>query len=132
MASRDELWWVLLAITKQKTVDYVRHETARKRGSGQVQSEVGVAASQGCPAFTLDELISHEPTAEMLVILQEQHFMLLSLLRDDLLRQIAQLRIESYSSSEIADTINLSKGSVERKLQLVRKTWARELDDAPE
>src|SRR5262245_41905555 len=40
--NRDDLWWLLLAITKQKSVDLVRRETAQKRGSGYVQSESGL------------------------------------------------------------------------------------------
>src|SRR5689334_16149018 len=31
ITTRDELWWLLLAITKQKVVNYVRRESALKR-----------------------------------------------------------------------------------------------------
>src|SRR4051812_2443690 len=29
LKSRDELWWLLLSITKQKTVDHIRRESAQ-------------------------------------------------------------------------------------------------------
>src|SRR6476620_4298388 len=31
ISTRDELWWLLLTITKRKTVDHIRRETAQKR-----------------------------------------------------------------------------------------------------
>jgi DNA-directed RNA polymerase specialized sigma24 family protein len=52
---------------------------------------------------------------------------LLGLLRDDVLRQIALLRIEGYQVEEIAATIGISTRSIERKLQLIRRAWARQL-----
>ena len=34
LQSRDELWWLLLAITRRKIVDHVRHENGAKTGGG--------------------------------------------------------------------------------------------------
>src|SRR5215218_9182802 len=31
ISTRDELWWLLLSITKQKAVDHIRREAAQKR-----------------------------------------------------------------------------------------------------
>ncbi len=44
--NRDDLWWMLLAITQQKAVDLVRHEVAQKRGGGRVLSEAASASSR--------------------------------------------------------------------------------------
>jgi RNA polymerase sigma factor (sigma-70 family) len=126
--SRDDLWWLLLAITKQKVVDHIRRETAQKRGAGRVQSEASLAANANdSKGFTLDQLVGEEPTPDFLVILEEQNRRLLGLLRDDRLRQIAISRIEGYTVAEIATELAVSTRSIERKLQLIRSKWARDL-----
>jgi hypothetical protein len=40
--NRDDLWWILLAITKQKVVNHLRRELAQKRGAGWIQLESGL------------------------------------------------------------------------------------------
>jgi DNA-directed RNA polymerase specialized sigma24 family protein len=128
--SRDELWWLLLSITKQKTVDHIRRETAQKRGLGRVQSETGLAGgSEGSDQFKLDDLISPDPTPEFLVMLEEQFEGLLALLPDDRLRQIAIYRVEGYTVPEIAKKLGIGKRAIERKLQLIRSVWSSELFD---
>ena len=126
--NRDDLWWLLLAITKQKVVDHFRRESAQKRGGGRVFSESALWAEQhGGQRFSLDYLIGDEPTPELLVILDDEVARLLNLLRDDRLRQIAVSRIEGNTASEIADDLGISSRSVERKLQLIRTSWSRHL-----
>jgi RNA polymerase sigma factor (sigma-70 family) len=125
--NRDDLWWLLLTVTRQKVVDYVRRETALKRGGGRVRIESGVDAdSNGSRAF--NKLISSEPTPEFMVMLQEQHDRLLSLLRDDHLRSVAVSRIEGFTVSEIARRLGVSTRSIERKLALIRGVWSTELE----
>ena len=125
--TRDDLWWLLLAITRQKTVDFIRRETAKKRGAGQVRSEGGLAAADGSQGFAFDRLVGDEPTPEFLVMFEEQNRRLLGLLRDDRLREIAISRIEGYTVAEIAADLAVSTRSVERKLQLIRNAWTKDL-----
>ena len=126
--NRDDLWWLLLAISKRKVVDYVRRETALKRGAGLVHSETSLTG-RGSEAeeFTLDQLVGDAPAPDVLAMLDEQARHLMSKLRDDRLRRIAVQRIEGYTIPEIAKDLGLSQRSVERKLQLIRSTWAQEL-----
>jgi RNA polymerase sigma factor (sigma-70 family) len=128
LKNRDDLWWLLLAITKQKVVDHVRRETAQKRGSGHVQSESGLSGNaDDSHGFALDHMIGDEPTPEFALMLEEQHSRLLGLLRDDRLRQIAIFRIEGFTVPEIAADLGVSTRSIERKLQLIRGAWSKEL-----
>ena len=55
---------------------------------------------------------------------------MLGLLRDDRLREIAVWRMEGYTVAEIAEQLGISVRAVERKLQLIRAKWARELFDS--
>jgi RNA polymerase sigma factor (sigma-70 family) len=124
--NRDELWWLLLAITKQKVVDHVRRETAQKRG-GRTKGGPGSEAKCARKNISLDELISDEPTPEFAVMLQEEHERLLKLLRDDSVRRVANFRIQGFTAAEIAHDLGVSERSIERKLKLIRESWSREL-----
>ncbi len=128
LKSRDELWWLLLAITKQKAVNHIRRERAKKRGAGRVQAESQMsAAAEGSGMFRLDDLAGQQPTPEFIVALDEQCNRLLNLLPDEQLRQIAIFRVEGYTVAEIAGKLKISTRAVERKLQLIRTEWSDEL-----
>jgi RNA polymerase sigma factor (sigma-70 family) len=130
---RDDLWWLLVSITKHKSVDLVRRESAQKRGAGEVVSECGLGLHKyDQRPLTLDDLIADEPTPEFIAMMEEENRRLLNLLRDDELRKIAISRIEGYSIAEIADQQKISIRSVERKLRLIRNLWRRELTHATE
>jgi RNA polymerase sigma factor (sigma-70 family) len=131
--SRDELWWLLLAITKQKAVDHIRRETAEKRGVGKIRGESEMAANaDSSQRFVIDDLVGQTPTPEFLVGLKEQYERLLCMLRDDRLREIAIARMEGYTVAEIAAKLAIGKRAVERKLQLIRSKWAEELSGQSE
>lgn len=124
---RDDLWWLLLGITRQKVADHVRKETAQKRGPSQVQNESGLNANKS-QGFFLDQLLGDEPSPEFLAILNEENERLLNLLRDDQLRRIAIWRIEGYTVEEIAVNLGISTRAIERKLRLIRTAWSKDLD----
>jgi RNA polymerase sigma factor (sigma-70 family) len=126
--NRDDLWWLLLAITKQKVVDHIRRESAKKRGERRVKSETSLASQDN--AFSLDSLVGDEPTPEHLAMLNEQNERLLGLLRDDRLRSVAMWRLEGYTVPEIAADLEMSTRSIERKLQLIRRAWAKDFSGA--
>jgi DNA-directed RNA polymerase specialized sigma24 family protein len=125
--NRDDLWWLLLAVTKHKVVDHVRRESTQKRGAGKVVSEIDLGAQLRDEAFSLDWLLGDDPGPDFMVALEDEHDRLLGLLRDDRLREIATLRIDGFSVPEIATYFAISTRSVERKLQLIRNAWAKEL-----
>ena len=130
LSSRDELWWLLVTITRQKAVSQMRHEVRQKRGGGKVRTEADFSlGGQGRP-FRLDELIGSSPTPEFLASMDEEHRRLLSLLRNDQLRRVAVLKVQGWSSEEIAADLGISGRSVMRKLKLIRERWAAELDES--
>jgi DNA-directed RNA polymerase specialized sigma24 family protein len=127
ITNRDELWWLLLGITKRKAVDHVRRETAQRRYRG---TEAGGRQDEvlaGVPVYSFDDLVAATPTPEFMVSLQEQYLRLLSLLRDDQLRKVVDLRIEGHTVVEIAKALGIGERAIERKLQLIREKWKREL-----
>tara|TARA_R110002095_G_scaffold116835_1_gene101910 strand:- start:4795 stop:5400 length:606 start_codon:yes stop_codon:yes gene_type:complete len=124
LQNRDELWWLLLALTKRKVASHIRKETALKRGGNSTQKSLNNDKDSG---YTFEQLVSQEPSPEYLAMLQEEYENLLSILRDDRLREIAVLRLEGYTSQEISKQLDISIPTVTRKLRLIRATWAKEL-----
>lgn len=128
LRNRDELWQMLIAITQQKVVDLKRHNVRQKRGGGEVRGESvflendAEQLARGIEDYAIEEL-----TPQFLCILAEEHQRLLGLLRDDTLRQIALFRMEGYTDEEIATQMGLSRRTIERKLQLIREQWTKEI-----
>jgi|1185.fasta_scaffold57482_2 DNA-directed RNA polymerase specialized sigma24 family protein len=121
VTSRDELWWLLLAITKQKAVDYRRRESALKRG-----------AHHASINYSLDELVASTPSPDFAAALEDEYARLLEGLPNDMLRKIATLRMEGYTAAEIAQQTSIAVRAVERKLQMVRNKWKAEFNQAPD
>ena len=63
ITTRDELWWLLLRITKQKAVNHIRREMAVKR-RGKQQPEIQNGGS--APRFCVEDLVSRAPTPDFL------------------------------------------------------------------
>ncbi len=121
--NRDELWWLLMALTRRSCVREYRREKATKRGGGKVISQTEISASE---AF--DYLVANEPTPEFVAAMNDEFSRLLRLLDDDTLCSIAISRIEGWTVKEIADRFGISMSSLSRKLRLIRDIWRSELD----
>ena len=80
--NRDDLWWLLLTITQRKIVNLIRKETTLKRGSGHVRPESDCQNwNERSGRFSLDQVLSSEPSPEFIVLMEEQTRRLLGLLR---------------------------------------------------
>ena len=79
------------------------------------------------PEAAYQLLVSAEPDPQYIVGFEDELERLLGIL-DPLQRQIAVLRLEGYSLPEIAERMKISLSSTQRKMKLVRETWACELD----
>ncbi len=130
LTDRDDLWALLITVTKHKAVDLIRYNTREKRLDGEIRGEsVFLNRGDDGEAFGIDHITGAEPTPEFLVTLQSQHERLLSLLRDDSLRNVALWRMEGFSNEDIAQKLDISVRSVERKLRLIRESWSAELNE---
>lgn len=132
LLDRDNLWPLLMAITAHKSVDLIRGENRQKRGG------TGQAAVDGAPdspvrpvAVPLSEIISREPTPEFAAEMSDQLQRLLARLDvtgDPDLRRIALLKLDGYSTGEIAARIGCVGRTVERKTLLIAKLWGKEIE----
>jgi RNA polymerase sigma factor (sigma-70 family) len=127
LRDRDDLWHLLFKIIDRKAVDLRRGQGRRKRGGGKVRGE---SALRGPPGDSheqggLEQVAGPEPTPEFEVAVSESLGHLLGLL-DDELRQIALLKLEGHTNTEIAEIIGRSLPTVERRLKLIRDLWSEE------
>ena len=113
LKDRQSLWALLAAITINKAISAQRKQLAQKRDARREQS--------------LEALVSEQPTADLLDSVVHEGNRLLESLDDDVLRKIAQMRMEGFTNEEIAKSIQRSVKTVERKLQLIREKLRAEI-----
>jgi RNA polymerase sigma factor (sigma-70 family) len=128
LASRDDLWRVLFAITVRKAIAAMRHQTRKKRGGGQVLGESALGQGDASIAEGLSRFLGKEPSPDDAARFAEQLDALLEKLGDATLRTIALQRLDGASSEEIAASLGLSTRTVDRKLKLVRSKWAEDAE----
>ncbi len=121
---RRDLWQALVRLVDCSAKDCRRRYGARKRGSGRVRGEsIFDGATIGSTPVGLagfaDNDASPESSESTLASVEER----LGKLSDDTLRQIAIMKLEGFTTDEIADRLQISRRSVERKLGLIRDTW---------
>lgn len=124
LIDRHDLWQILTVLTVRKIIDVRRADSATKRGGHRVRgkSEPDEARSKQM----LDELPSLEPGPEFIVDLVDEARFVLDRLEPGL-RQVAVLKMRGLTNAEIADNVNLTCRSVERKLERIRRQWQEKL-----
>jgi len=120
---RHDLWKLLLVITARKASKKIRGATRAKRGGGKVRGE-SVFATGAEDQGNIDAAMGTEPTPEFAVAAVEEYQILLDQLPDNSFRQIAGMKIEGYTNEEIADQLECSPRTVERKLNKIREAWS--------
>ena len=112
-ANRRHLLGVAARAMRDVMVEHMRRKLAKKRGGDQVRVDIDISLQDGTPLFSLDRVIDlHESLAEF-----ECHFPEHA--------EIVRLRyFAGMLNREIAELVETSERSVEKKLQFAR-TWLR-------
>ena len=131
LRDRDNLWPLLAKIAWRKAIDQMKHDARKKRGDGRVQGESAIAADQTSTGqWGVDQVVGDEPTPEMAAVMIEEFEQLMERLGDEKLRATAQMKLEGYTSQEIAKRLGCSPRTVARKLWRIRTVWsAQDFDD---
>ncbi len=128
LAGPDNLWGLLMTLTTRKVIAHMRRHTRLKRGGGATRGDSVFMAPDGqTHGGGLNEFATEQVTPDVQMELSEACDELLYQLPDDQLRQIAIMRMDGYLVDDIAKRLELSKRAVERRLQLIRKTWSESL-----
>jgi DNA-directed RNA polymerase specialized sigma24 family protein len=109
---RDDLWKLLITITLRKA--WKERRRAFRRGP---------AAD---PVALANELLAESPSPEMAAVTTDEFRRLFGLLNNPLLATVALMKLEGHTNHQIANTLDVSLSTVERKLQLIRQLWSGE------
>ena len=119
--NRDELWQMLILIAARKTINAQKHIDRDRRGGGNVQ---GDSAFGDSGIGSVVDFVNRDLDPQVGAQLQELSENLLAQLPSDELRKIALMRMAGHSNAEIAETLQCTTRTVERKLNLIRRLWS--------
>ncbi len=122
LAGRDDLWKLLVTITLRKARNAANAHRRRKRDVAREQTFLGNGNSTSVD-FVLEEMDAAAPTPAEAMVLNEALERRLEALHDSELRQISLWRLEGYTNREIADQLDCTERSIERKLNRIRSLW---------
>lgn len=125
---RSDLWHLLVVIAYRKTCNQIKHEARRQPRERRVLHASTLDTADDDEGALFANLIGREPDPSLAVQIAEEYRELLAKLNDPLLRDIAVWKLEGFTNEEIADKIGRSVPTVERKLVLIRKAWAKEIE----
>jgi RNA polymerase sigma factor (sigma-70 family) len=129
LADRDSLWRLLVRMTARKSIDLRRRETRLRRGGPARAEQAGQPSGDEALALAIGDTPSPEFAAMMAEELRE----VLEFLDDGEFRAIAIGKMEGYSNEELADQLDCSVRTIERRLGLIREKLKRKfLDDESE
>lgn len=128
LTDRHGVWKVLLTITARKAIAQHRRERAQKRGGGHVRGESAFDAPDGMDETPgIHAVMGREPTPELAALMAETCEELLQRLADPLLREIALRKLEGQTNGQIAQCLEVTERSVERKCSRIRNLWSSAL-----
>ena len=130
LRDRDGLWRLLVTITAHKACNYIRSEKSQKRGGGNVTTTpLYSELAHSIIHETLTNLAGNGPNPELRIVLADSLDHLLAMLSDGEMREIAVSKLQGLSNEEVAEKIQRSVPTVERRLRLIRDAWRQELLD---
>lgn len=124
LADRSGLWRLLVTITAYKLLNFKDLHARDKRGGRDRVLRPG-----DDPTLRLERIVGREPSPALAAQVAEEYRRLLEILADDLLRRVAVLRMEGYTTAEIAAEIRKTPRTVERKLRLIRDIWSQSVSE---
>jgi DNA-directed RNA polymerase specialized sigma24 family protein len=133
LADRDDLWRILLVITRRKAMDLVRSGKAKKRGGERVLHEAalldgdeergGLDQLAGGRVLRGGVAVDADPDPGFVAMLDEECRRRLDALGDETLRAVALMKLEGYTDDEVAERLGCARRTVQRKLDVIRQEW---------
>lgn len=123
---RHDLWKILITITARKAFGQLRRQKTQKRGGGEVRGESVFVRPEAAEERGIEQVLGSEPSPEFAALFTEESERRLAQLDDETLRDIALMKMESYTNEEIAEKLECSVRTVERKLERIRAKWLQD------
>ena len=121
LAGRDSLWRLLKKITKDKAIDVIRRHDRQPTVVG--GSVLNTIAAPDVHTIPVDDADNGDLTSSVAAIMTEEVRRLLGLLEDAELETISLGKLEGDTNEEIANELDCSVRTVERRLNLIREKW---------
>jgi RNA polymerase sigma factor (sigma-70 family) len=122
LSGRDALWKLLVTITLRKARNAAKKQARDRRDIAREQTIAD--RNDGESAYwALEQMDAAGPSPAEAALLNEALERRLEVLADPELRQIALWRLEGYSNREIADRLDCTERSVERRMERIRSKW---------
>ncbi len=122
--SRESLWKLLVTVSSRNVMDELNKERRLKRGGGRVVNESALRGNSDNAASVLEQTPSDGPTPDVKMMIAERCAEMLEALGDEQLAAIALLKTGGATNRDVADQLNMSLRSVERKLVEIRERWS--------
>ena len=129
LAGRDALWKLLVTITLRKARNAAKKQMRDKRDIAREQTIADRDEAESAH-WALEQMDAAGPSPAEAAVLNEALERRLEALADPELRQIALWRLEGYTNREIADRLDCTERSVERRLERIRSKWTSYDDSA--
>jgi len=131
LTDRGNLWAILVVIATRKAQAFVDGNNRLKRGGGKVRGDsVFLVPGSAGELAGFDALVGNEPTPAALAQAAEACEALLASLEDETLRTMAILKMQGHTLEEIAAHIGCTKRAVQRRLEIIRRTWREQAPQA--
>ncbi|MGE0761587.1 MAG: ECF-type sigma factor, partial [Pirellulaceae bacterium] len=124
VGNRDELWKVLVTISRRKATKHIVRTSAQKRGGGKVRGESVFLSDAERLACGLEQFPGQEltPDGQLELIDCVEHIVqFLRELGDEALYSVALLKSHGLTDDEIARELDCSTKTVERKRKRLRE-----------
>lgn len=116
---RDDLWKLLVTITARKATAQHKKYRTKKRGSGRIRGESAFVGQHD-----IGDVLGHEPTPELAMMFVENCEVLIEQLAEEPLKQVAFLKMNGYLNEEVAQRLDCTTRTIERRLGRIREIWS--------
>jgi len=132
VGDRGNLWALLVVITGRKIINRHRYENQACRDTSRTFSDSVFQPTHSADLGVLSSLPSREPTPEFAAEVAEMSESLYSVLSEQDLRQLVTLKLEGYTNEEAADQLKVTRRTVQRKLERIRRIWLESIEFLPD
>lgn len=128
IADRGNLWALLVVITSRKIANRFRYEHQQRRNASQTLTEAMLQPSDDSHVSLLQSLPTHEPTPAFAAEVADMSEYLMTQLHESDLQKLVLLKLEGHTNEEVAELMNITRRTVQRKLERIRRIWLESAD----
>ena len=120
LQDRDSLWFLMIVIAQHAVIDKKRTAIKREQRSGPMHTMTDLMETYN---LNLDEFLADDDSQARLMDIIDCWEELLKSLTTDIDREIARLKMQSFSNREIAKLLGTIPKRVDRKVKDIAHRW---------